>query len=213
MVCDDMQRSYSSSIGLKTVFGGPPACSGAALELSSSGCKAATSRLRRAIRRQDVMQLGSSFITGCLLGHVNVVLLLRHPAVPAALLPQLASSLLLAVCKHSMPITGVLVMTPAQRLRQDDGLAVGGSAEESVHVTEMYVHPAQQNQQPTHGDHLERPLMVEYCRVGPKSWPKELAPIPAMTLTAPIMERTTRTVWTCMYSGSDEEDNRYGDGD
>lgn len=171
MVSDKEQLRDISSIGLKTVIGELPSCSGGALV--SSVCKKMTARLGRAIGRQEDVgvQLEALDILGDLLHRFGATLLPCQPAIQEALLPQLASPRL-AVRKRSITAIGFLVVSCSQVLftKLMDTLLEELAKNSSTSTTRTYIQCIGTiSRQAGHrlGDHLERlvPLMVEYCRV------------------------------------------------
>lgn len=115
MMSEKEQLRDISSMGLKTVIGELPACSGGTLV--ASVCKKMTGRLGRAIGRQEdvAVQLEALDILGDLLSRFGAMLLPSQPAIQEALLPQLASPRL-AVRKRSITAIGYLVMSCSQGL-------------------------------------------------------------------------------------------------
>lgn len=67
-------------------------------------CKDTASRLEWTVWRQDAMQLGAPFIPEDLLSHVSAILLLRHPSVQQALLPQPTSTAVVASWLHGFMV-------------------------------------------------------------------------------------------------------------
>ncbi|EEC03282.1 tip120, putative, partial [Ixodes scapularis] len=115
MVSDKEQLRDISSIGLKTVIGELPACSGSSLVASI--CKKMTGRLSRAIGCQEdvAVQLEALDILGDLLCRFGATLVPFQPAIMEALLPQLQSPRL-AVRKRSITAIGFLVLSCSQGL-------------------------------------------------------------------------------------------------
>lgn len=171
MMSEKEQLRDISSMGLKTVIGELPACSGGTLV--ASVCKKMTGRLGRAIGRQEdvAVQLEALDILGDLLSRFGAMLLPSQPAIQEALLPQLASPRL-AVRKRSITAIGYLVMSCSQGLfnKLMDTLLEELAKNTSTSTTRTYIQCIGTiSRQAGHrmGDHLERlmPLMVEYCKV------------------------------------------------
>uniref|UniRef100_A0A131XVQ6 Putative tata-binding protein-interacting protein n=1 Tax=Ixodes ricinus TaxID=34613 RepID=A0A131XVQ6_IXORI len=169
MVSDKEQLRDISSIGLKTVIGELPACSGSSLVASI--CKKMTGRLSRAIGCQEdvAVQLEALDILGDLLCRFGATLVPFQPAIMEALLPQLQSPRL-AVRKRSITAIGFLVLSCSQGLfnKLMDALLEELSKNSCTSTTRTYIQCIGTISR--HGGHrmgpqLERlvPLVVSYC--------------------------------------------------